>query len=75
VNGKTQEGRTPLHIACANGSLAATRLLCEAGADLSPAANGSANGATPLNWAVRFRYDAIAAYLRARGATGAPQFV
>ena len=67
---------TPLHQAVSSGSLAAVKLLVEAGADLT--LKDKAHGGTPLGWArymqsdespdvdTRNRYGAIAEYLETR---------
>lgn len=68
---------TPVHHAVCSGSLAAVRVLVEAGADLD--ARDTVHRATPLGWAEYYRrlragdaraaaYAEIAEYLRARGA-------
>ena len=63
---------TPLHHAVSSGSLDAVAALVDAGADLG--VRDTAYDGTPLGWAEYSRgkpgYDAIAAYLREKGAPG-----
>ena len=56
INGKNEDGRTPLHIACAHGHVNVVRLLLESGADPNARDNG---GETPFDHAARLEcaYD------------------
>ena len=58
------QGRTPLWVCAMTGHLAAARLLLAGGAD----ANVDP-GISALSCAVRFKHEAVAALLRASGAT------
>jgi hypothetical protein len=49
ANVRDERGRTPLHMACAGGSVEHTRLLLEEGADVNAATNNT--GYTPLHMA------------------------
>ncbi|HOW55229.1 MAG TPA: ankyrin repeat domain-containing protein [Syntrophorhabdaceae bacterium] len=56
INGKNEDGRTPLHTACAHGHVNVVRLLLERGADPNARDN---SGETPFDHAVRLEcaYD------------------
>jgi ankyrin repeat protein len=66
VNTATSEGRTALHIACAQGLLSNTRFLLEAKADVNVL---DTHGATPLQDAVFACHDLCAEALLAHGGT------
>ena len=57
---------TPLHHAVWSGSLAAVKVLVEAGAALDR--RDTVYGGTPLGWAEHGKHDEVAAYLREKGA-------
>ncbi|HWM94743.1 MAG TPA: ankyrin repeat domain-containing protein [Thermoanaerobaculia bacterium] len=57
---------TPVHHAVWSGSLAAVKVLVEAGAALDT--RDTVHGGTPLGWAEYGKYAEIAAYLREQGA-------
>ncbi|HKC23244.1 MAG TPA: ankyrin repeat domain-containing protein [Thermoanaerobaculia bacterium] len=61
---------TALHHAVDSGSLAAVKVLVEAGADLS--AKDRVYEGTPLDWAEHLRRGEIASYLREKSAAGSP---
>lgn len=67
INGYTQDGWTPLHMAARLGHCAVVEVLLAHGADVNARAhNGLAN--TPLLWAVMGRQTEMVTLLLARGA-------
>ena len=72
VNRGDYDKRTPMHVAAADGCLAAARCLVETlGARLSPTDRW---GHTPLDDAVNAKRTDVAKYLRANGATHSSGF-
>lgn len=65
VNACTHEGRTPLHVAAAEGCAANAEALIESGADLNAR---DRHGSTPLQDAVVGKQDELCAILLGRGA-------
>ena len=65
AEGETDEGWTPLHVACTTDYIAVVELLLAHGADVNAETN---NGYTPLSLARERQFDEIIELLRKSGA-------
>jgi len=65
-NSKAAQDFRPIHEAAARGTLEFVQLLLDAGAEINARA---VDGKTPLAFAMEHKKDAIASFLKARGAT------
>ncbi|HVY90756.1 MAG TPA: ankyrin repeat domain-containing protein [Hyphomonadaceae bacterium] len=73
VNGYVRGDETPLINAARKGDLAMVKLLVERGANVNLAYRADGRLRSPLNTALRYGANDVAAYLRSKGATEEPQ--